>query len=242
MEENGGITLSELFQSLLKRWYIMFITILLGLITTGILAFSVITPKYKSFVEVVISVKDENNKLDSNETHRVSDTIASFFTQNLVLEHAIEELGLESINSSMIKSGLTVKHTTTNFFMEISFVYTDPEIAKTIVQQVVDSTQYLANTNEEIGLQNTITITNPAQKGYYVSPNKTLYLIVGLLIGGVIGAAIIFILEFASNTYKRKDEIEFDLKMQVIGVIPEYTATSKDIAKTQDEENNKEID
>ena len=94
---------------------------------------------------------------------------------------------------------------------------------------------FRSNTNEEIGLQNTITITNPAQKGYYISPNKTLYLIVGLLIGGVIGAAIIFILEFASNTYKRKDEIEADLEMQVIGVIPEYTATSEDVAKTQDQ-------
>lgn len=80
MEENGGITLSELFQSLIKRWYILFVTVLLGLITTGMLAFYVVTPNYKSFVEVVISVKDDNNKLDTNETHRVSDTIASFFT------------------------------------------------------------------------------------------------------------------------------------------------------------------
>lgn len=127
----------------------------------------------------------------------------------------------------MIKSGLSVKHTTTNFFMEISFVYTDPKIAKLVVQQVVDSTQYIANNSEEIGLQNTIIITNPAQEGFYVSPNKTLYLIVGILIGGVIGAAIIFILEFASNTYKTKEEIEKDLKTQVIGTIPEYTFKNK---------------
>lgn len=227
MEENGGITLSELFQSLIKRWYILFVTVLLGLITTGMLAFYVVTPNYKSFVEVVISVKDDNNKLDTNETHRVSDTIASFFTQNLVLEHALEELDVDSITTSMIKSGLSVKHTTTNFFMEISFVYTDPKIAKLVVQQVVDSTQYIANNSEEIGLQNTIIITNPAQEGFYVSPNKTLYLIVGILIGGVIGAAIIFILEFASNTYKTKEEIEKDLKTQVIGTIPEYTFKNK---------------
>ena len=52
------------------------------------------------------------------------------------------------------------------FFHGNKFYLYRPEITQLIVQQVVDSTLYIANNSEEIGLQNTIIITNPAQKAF----------------------------------------------------------------------------
>ena len=220
MEERNGITLSELFWSLINRWYVIAITVVIGVISTAILAFGIITPKYKSSAEIMthsyIHNGDEINYVD---TQRLIETIAYHFKTDRVLEHVMEELGPDVISYSALKSGLNVEHSRENFFIKISFTHTDQNLAKIITQQVVDSGMFIANDPDGVPLDNTFTIVNFAKKGVYVSPNKTLYLIVGFLIGGVVGAAIIFILEFASNTYKTKEEIEVDLKIQVMGLI-----------------------
>ena len=56
----------------------------------------------------------------------------------------------------------------------------------------------------------------------YHSPNKILFTFVGLLLGGVVGLVIVFAFEVINTGYKTKEEIEKELKIQVIGEIPEY--------------------
>lgn len=231
MEEQNGITLSELFWSLINNWYIILTTVILGVIATGILAFAVIKPKYKSTAEIMTHAYIQSDEISYADTQRLIETIAYHFKTDRVLEHVIEELGPEVVSTSTLKNGLDISHSRDNFFIKISFTHTDPVLAKIITQQIVDSGEFIANDPNGVPLENTFTKVNFAKKGVYVSPNKTLYLIVGFLIGGVIGAAIVFVLEFASNTYRTKIEIETDLKLQVMGSILKYTVMDQDIEK-----------
>lgn len=240
MEEKSGITLSELFWSLINYWYVILFTIILGTLTTAVIAFVFITPKYKSTAEILTHSYVQTDKIDYSDTQRLIETIAYHFETDRVLEDVIEKLGPNVISLSTLKSGLTINHTKTNFYVKISFTHTDPILAKIITQQIVDSGEMIANAPDGVPLENTFTIVNFAKEGVYVSPNKTLYLIVGFLLGGVIGAAIVFILEFASNTFKNKEEVEVELELQVMGVIPEYTLIDKDIEEMEIKEKNNE--
>ncbi len=231
MEEKKGISLTELFQSLFKRWYIILATVILGVGTTGVMAFLVITPKYKSTAEVIIQYYDGVSSVaDLTDTYRIAETVAYHFKTDLVIEDVIETLDIP-LSLGAIKSGLDVSYTTQVFYVKVSFTHTDKDLAKIVAQQVVDSGKKLADTGRVPLLENTFIIINNAKQGVYVSPNKTLYLIVGFLLGGILGAAIIFVLEFGRYTFKSKEDLEDYLGIQVIGLIPEYTISEKELAK-----------
>lgn len=235
MDEKKGISLTELIQSLFKRWYILLVTIILGVTTTGVLAFAVVTPQYRSTAEIMVQWFDgTSSSADLVETYRILETVANHFKTDLVLEDVIEELEMP-ITLGAIKSGLTVTHTTQVFYVKISFTYPDKDIAKSVAQQIVLSGKKIADSGQVPLLDNTFVIINAAKQGVYVSPNKTLYLIVGFLLGGILGATIIFVLEFGRYTFKTKEDLEDYLDIQVIGLIPEYTVSEKELAKAETE-------
>jgi len=235
MEEKDGITLSELLDALLQRWYIILITVILGVLTTGILAFAIVTPKYSSTAEIMVQPQTSNG-FDLNDANKISETVAYHFQTDLVLEHVIETLNLPDITINSIREGLEVTYKTTMFYMKIKYTHVDPKVAKIIAQQVVDSGEHKANDGTVPLLQESFIKISEAKEGVHVSPNKTLYLIVGFLIGGLIGAALVFFIEFSRYTYKDKESIEADLKLQVIGVIPEYIDFKQTTPKADDKE------
>ena len=71
-------------------------------------------------------------------------------------------------------------------------------------------------------LQNSFIIVKNGNDGKYASPNKPLYLVIGFLLGAIVGAGIVLIIEFSRTTYRTKEEIEKDLNLPVIGIIPEF--------------------
>lgn len=235
MEEKDGITLSELFEALLKRWYIILITVIIGVAITAILAFAVVTPKYKSTAEIMVQ-SQTGDEFDLNYSNKISETVAYHFQTDLVLEHVVEKLDLPNITVKSVRKGLNVTFKTTMFYMKISYTDSDHKLAKRIAQQVVISGEEMANDGTVPMLKDSFIKISDAKEGVYVSPNKTLYLLVGFLIGLLVGATITFVVEFARYTYKDKESIEEDLELQVIGVIPEYDTYDKGDKKAYKQE------
>lgn len=230
MEETKGISLSELFNSLLKRWYIILTTILMGLILTGVLAFFIITPQYSSSAEVLVHVyKGNTDNPDILDTGRMLETVAYHFKSDIVLEDVIEELDLakSGFSPKRINDNLSIRHLNSNFYIKITYTHPDNEFSRKLTQQIIDSAERVANDELSDMFGNIFSVTSNPKTGVYTSPNKLLFLVVGFLLGGIVGATIIFIIEFGKSTYKTKEEIERDLKLQVIGLIPEYDVMEK---------------
>ncbi len=53
-----------------------------------------------------------------------------------------------------------------------------------------------------------------------IGPNKKMNVAIGALLGMMIGLGIAFLREFINNTYSNKEEVERDLEIPCIGVIP----------------------
>jgi len=132
----------------------------------------------------------------------------------------IQDLDLD-ITAAQLKNNLTVSSSTTSYFINVSYLSGNPEESKEIVNAVIDSAIAFANDNVAI-LEDNIIRTSTANNGVYDSPNKILYVVIGLILGGIVGVGFSFLQEMFNNTFRTKEQLETAFGIQVLGVIPEF--------------------
>jgi capsular polysaccharide biosynthesis protein len=89
-----------------------------------------------------------------------------------------------------------------------------------IANQMVKVMQEVSSTYE--GFDN-IEILDEAQLPLQPSgPNRILYVVIGVILGGITGVGIIFIAEMMDKTIKTSKDIEQKLNLRVLATIPEY--------------------
>ena len=54
-----------------------------------------------------------------------------------------------------------------------------------------------------------------------VSPNKKMNIAIAFLLGLMVSLGLVFLLEYLDNTYKNKEQLEKELDIPVLGVIPD---------------------
>lgn len=223
LDQTNEISLVDLIK-ILKSHLVMIIlfTVIVGLIA-GLYAFLIATPKYKSNAHVMVAVQVSSGTSDSFDlvnAQRLLTTAGELISMPVVLERVIEKLDL-NVTPGQLKSQLTVTSSTTSFFITINYLSEDPALAKDVVNTVIDEAIAFANENIPI-LEDNIIRTSFANPGTYDSPNKTLYVIIGLMLGGIMGVGLAFVKEMFNNTFKTKEQLEAAFGIQVLGVIPEF--------------------
>lgn len=222
LEQTNEISLIDLYKIL--RSHIILITIftLLFGILAAFYAFAVADPMYKSnaYVMVQVQVEGTTGDFDLVNAQRLMATAADLISMPVVLEQVITELGLD-LTPTQLKDNLTVSSSTTSYFINISYLSEDPEESKEIVNEVIDAAIAFADENVAI-LEDNIIRTSNANNGVYDSPNKVLYIVIGLILGGIVGVGFAFLKEMFDNTFKTKEQLESAFGIQVLGVIPEF--------------------
>jgi capsular polysaccharide biosynthesis protein len=223
LDTTNEISLVDLFKILRSNIILITVaTLLIGLIA-GVYAYFIANPQYKSNAYVMVQVQVEsgtNDSFDLVNAQRLMATAADLISMPIVLEKVVDDLGL-SISAQQLKSNLSVSSSTTSYFINVSYLADDPELSKVIVNEVIEEAIAFANANVAI-LENNIIRTSTAKDGTYDSPNKVLYVVIGLILGGILGVGIAFLKELFNNTFRTKDQLELAFGIQVLGVIPEF--------------------
>lgn len=222
-EHENEISLLDLYKILRNNLVlILTLTFLIGAIA-GAYAFLVADPKYKSNAYVMVQVQVENpggNSFDLINAQRLLATAADLISMPVVLDKVIEELELD-MTPNQLKRNLTVSSSNTSYFINVSYISEDNIQSKEVVNAVISAAIEFADENVLI-LKDNIIRTSYADNGVYDSPNKALYVVIGLILGGILGVGIAFIKEMFNNTYRSKDQLEAAFGIQVLGVIPEF--------------------
>ena len=228
IEEETTISLSDIFAIIKKRFWFLVTTTLLGGIILAVYAFLIATPKYQSVGAIMVQVRaGDNGTVNTVESQRLVQSTVDILTKiDLVPSRTadvLQSLGYE-ITAEQVKNNMGVSNTSGSLLIQITFISEDPELAKianeTIIQTLINITD--AETyNMAQTLKGNLSNLYVSEAKYH-SPNKILFTFVGLLLGGVVGLVIVFAFEMINTGYKTKEEIEKELKVQVIGEIPEY--------------------
>ncbi|MCF7931496.1 MAG: hypothetical protein K9L02_08315 [Acholeplasmataceae bacterium] len=222
LESTNEISLYDIYKILRSNLLIIIIfTFLIGILATSY-AFFVADPQYKStaYVMVQVQVDPTTETYDLVNAQRLLSTARDLITMPVVLEDAIADLNLD-MTVGQLQNSLTVTSSTTSYFITVSSLSEDPALSQDIVDAVINSAIDFADDNVAI-LADNIIRTSYANMGTYDSPNKVLYAVIGVILGGIVGVGFAFVKELINNTFKTKEQLEAAFGIQVLGVIPEF--------------------
>jgi len=164
------------------------------------------------------------NSGDSDYTNlltgqRLVDTYSQIAQSNRVLGELRTNLDITYTNSQL-RNMITVASVNETLIVELKVETEDPQLSSDIANELVVIVQALSATFE--GLEN-VEVLDTAQPPVNPSgPNRMLYMAVGILLGGMVGAGSVLAIEFFDKQLKTPKDVERILGLRLLGTIPDY--------------------
>ena len=219
--EEQVISISEIIDAVKKRWKIIALTTVLATVVSGIFSFFVISPTYEASTKIFIGKEGaESEGYNSSDVSMYQNLIKTYSelikTKDLV-NKAIDNSQYDlSVNS--VLNGITVNTLTGTQILQISYQSKSPSIAKNMLESITN--EFITKAEELVPNGNVKILESVELPKNPVAPNKTMNIAIAFILGMMVGFSIVFLLEYLDNTYKNKEQLEKDLDIPVLGVIP----------------------
>ena len=219
--EEQVISISEIIDAVKKRWKIIVLTTVLATVVSGIFSFFVISPTYEASTKIFIGKEGaESEGYNSSDVSMYQNLIKTYSelikTKDLV-NKAINNSQYDlSVNN--VLNGITVNTLTGTQILQISYQSKSPSIAKNMLESITN--EFITKAEELVPNGNVKILESVELPKNPVAPNKTMNIAIAFILGMMVGFGIVFLLEYLDNTYKNKEQLEKDLDIPVLGVIP----------------------
>ena len=221
--EEQVISISEIFEALKKRWILIVSITLVATLISGILSFFVIKPTYETSTKVFIGKEESNqegyNTNDIQMYQKLLQTYAETIKTNEVVQAAINNTNAD-LTVSAVKGALTVTPVSDTQILQIKYQNKNPEVAKEILEGITNEFVILA---KELVPNGNVRVIEAVQLPENpVAPNKKMNIAIAFLLGLMVSIGLVFLLEYIDNTFKSKENLEKELGIPVIGLIPSF--------------------
>ncbi|SFC10931.1 Capsular polysaccharide biosynthesis protein [Alkalibacterium subtropicum] len=217
MEEE--ISLVELFAIIKKRLALIINLTLLGLLITAVYTFFIATPEYSATTQLLVNRTQQTEMIqqsDINTNLQLINTYKDIIKGPVILDDVREDLNL-SLTHTEVADKISISNASDSQVFSITVNDTDPYAAAELANTTASVFQ--EKLNEIMNVDN-ITVISPAVPDTSpVSPNNTLNLAIGLVLGGMVGVGLAFLLEFLDNTVKDEDFIVEELGWTSLGIV-----------------------
>jgi capsular polysaccharide biosynthesis protein len=224
------ISLSDIFNSLKKRWKLIVLLVLTAVTISGFLSYFVITPIYQSTTQLLVNQKDSENQLDitlMESNIEMINTYAAIIKSPAILEKVIEKLDLkqsvEQLNQTITINSQENSQVFT-LIAENPDAWKAVEIANTVSETFQDEITGIMNVDNVSILAQAKLKDNPTP----VKPNPLLNIIIGLVVGMMLGIGIAILLDSLDKTLKNEQDVAAYLGLPVLGSIQKMSTSRKE--------------
>lgn len=227
MEET--ISLKEIFGVVKKRLLLIIAFVLGAALIAAVVSYFVLTPTYQSSSQFIVNQgqQDPNVQYNVNDIRsnvEIINTYNVIIKSPAILDEVVEELSLpysagslgEKLQVSSEQSSQVVTVTATDENPQMAV-----DIANTTVGIFQDKIPDIMNVDNVSVLTQAQLSENPTP----VAPNPILNIAIAIVLGGMVGVGIAFLLEYLDNTVTTEEDIESKLGLPVLGVISHINDT-----------------
>lgn len=221
--EEQVISISEIFEALKKRWILIVSITLVATLISGVLSFFVIKPTYEASTKVFVGKEESSlegyNTNDIQMYQKLLQTYAETIKTNEVVQAAINSTNAD-LSVKDVKDSLTVTPIADTQILQIKYQNNDPEVARSIIENITNEFVILSKELVPNGNVRVIEVVQLPEDP--VAPNKKMNIAIALLLGLMVSVGLVFLLEYLDNTFKTKENLERELSIPVVGLIPSF--------------------
>src|SRR5699024_2401720 len=206
-----------------KNLFSILFWIVLGGIVSSILTFSFITPKYSSDIDILVNQKANNEQVQyaaQQADLQVINTYKDVLTKPIILTPDLQEVKrIDNYQGNLgtLSNAIKVSNQTNSLVITVTvtdkYAYVAADIANTIGKV------FTKKVKKMMQVDNVAIVSSAKVKTKPVSPNKKLYIFVGIVIGLLIGVTIAFIKELTDKTVKDSSFLIDELGLTNIGSV-----------------------
>ena len=231
LDDEIEIDLWGLFQILLKNWlWILLSTLgcaILGLLITMFL----ITPKYRAEATMIVNTRQDQTATVTNDqitsAQKLVDTYSIIIRSRRVIDPIMEELNIEDDYEDFVVD-ITVESVDSTQVMSIQVENKNPEVALQVVQEIIDRAPGAIISTVEAGSVNVV--SEPyVNSEVPVSPSKLKNTAIAAFIGLFVSSGAFLLIAFLDNTFKSEEDIQKQLGLVTIGIIPTTESCKKKV-------------
>jgi capsular polysaccharide biosynthesis protein len=219
------ISIERVLQTLLRR---VSVIILVTVVVTGsALGFSLTqTPTYEASIKILVGQKlteDADFGTDVSDLQELTVTVAQAVQTLPVAQAVVEQPNVPELSAGEVLENMSVEPSPGSNFINVSYESSDPEEAQLIANTIGQAlSQKISEVSVGVnGL--TATVWAPATLPETpVSPDLALNGIVALVLGGLLGIALAFLLEYLDDSWESPEEVEEISGLPAFGVIPAF--------------------
>lgn len=225
MEET--ISLKEIFDILRKHLTSILISMFVGLALAAIVTFFVLTPKYRSQAQLIVTLPqtETTNANDVNMNLQMINTYKELVTGDLVINQVKDRIESEyGIDKSVQELKDSVEVTQSQNSLMFSIMATDT--SSVYAANIANTTAlvFQENAKDVLSVDKISIISNAEASSSPVSPNNKLNLAIGLVLGILVGVGIAFLLELLDRTVKDNKYVTETLGFTILGTVPQMSA------------------
>ena len=219
--EEQVISIEEIFEALKKRWKMIALITIVATVISGVFSFFIIDPVYEASTKLFVG-KEENSEevYNSNDIamyQKLLKTYSETIKTRDLLTSAIKDSKYD-LEVGAVSSALTVVPVADTQILQIKYQSKDPKEAEIVLKAI--SNNFIRTAKELVPNGNVRTIEAVEMPEKPVSPNKKINIAIAFLLGLMVSVGLVFLLEYLDNTYKTKEQLEKELELPVLGVIP----------------------
>lgn len=218
------IGMVDLFKMLKRRWWVILLLSLMGVALTTALTNYVLTPRYSSTTQLLVSGQGMNTKsieLGEIETNiQMINTYRDIIEDPVVIDKVINELG-NTMSDVELQQKVDVITQDDSQIFGIKVTDTNPNRAAKIANLMAATFQ--DNIDGIINVENVAILSKAKVNAVPISPNLPLNQVVGLLVGFLLGMILSIILETMDKKVHDEKVITEKLGWIHLGNISEMT-------------------
>ena len=229
MEENYVISLPDIFSVVRRNLVLGIILCIIGGGIGFVISKYAVAPKYASRLTLYVNniTDGEDKKLELNNinaSQKLVSTYIEIIKSDVLLEKVYQtidgEMTVEEIRNSIKANALNDTE-----IIEINVITKDPKISWLIAGKL--STAGPAEILRVVKAGDVQVIDKPKVNDRAVSPNKKIYVLIGIILGGIMWLAIMIIREKTNNRVRTPEELEKMYNIPLLAVIPDIMVAGK---------------
>ena len=221
--EEEVIDLREYLSIIKKKWFIMAILCVVCVAASTVYSFFIAKPVYQAETTLIVKTEktEGTNTVTSDQiktTQQLAVTYGEIIKSRKVLDNVIKNLDLDE-SYGQLSGKISVSTVSDTQIIKVSVQDTNKSNAAKIANEIP---KVFAKEAIRIADANGVEVIDKAQTPVNpVSPNKKMNILIAGVLGVMIGLFIIFIIEFLNTKIKTPQDIEKELGLPLLGVIPE---------------------